>query len=355
MIWTGGTDLLFDKDKSFVGGMQVQMFMWAKTFKSNGWDVTAITKKRCNHRKTINGINYYYYPSFSGLGPLISIFFTIIALINIQPSLILVNGATRDLYLVVLFSRLVGSKVVEVFASDSDLEPGNELIKRKLDRFFYRNGLRKTENFVVQNSRQEKFLTNNYKKENYIIVPSFWVNESPKIFLKMEKKIILWVANFRTLKRPEWFFELARLNPNEKFVMIGYPIDKSLFDKCRDFALTIPNIELIPGLGFNDTCKLFEIAHLFICTSEIEGFPNTFLQAWMNGCPVLSSFDPSNVIKSNALGLYCTTIEEFNTGIILFKDPDIYNVTSKNCVTYFDDNHNGETYYFKLKEHFKLK
>lgn len=358
LIWISGTDLITNANikKEFIGGMQVQMYMWAKTFVNKGWDVMAFTDIRYNHKKKIDGITYIFYPRVPLLGPVISVFFTLLCLLFIQPSVIIINGATRDLYFVAIFSKLTCSKVIEVFASDSDLESGEELIKRKFDRLLYRRGVRKTQNFIVQNVRQSELLQNTYRKKNYLIVPSIWANESreSKKIRNEHRDLIFWVANFRLLKRPEWFIEIAKQNQDKKFLMVGNPIDKLLYEKCSQMIMELSNIDLIPGLSFSKTSKLFERARLFICTSEIEGFPNTFLQAWMNGCPVLSSFDPSDLIKIHNLGLYCSTLEDFLDGINRFDDPDYYLTVSENSISYFHNHLSADTHFDKIIKHFRL-
>jgi len=43
-----------------------------------------------------------------------------------------------------------------------------------------------------------------------------------------------------------------------------------------------------------------------INTSNFEGFPNIFLEAWATGVPVISlNVDPGNVIKKRRLGICC--------------------------------------------------
>lgn len=356
LVWISGTDLIMNSsiEKQFIGGMQVQMYMWAKTFANNGWDVYTYTSIRNNHKRKIDDITYLYYPRIPILGPIVSLFYMFFNIVILNPSVTIINGATRDLYFVVIASKVVGTKVIEIFASDSDLEPTNELIKRKCDKMLYRKGIRATQYFVVQNLKQEILLQRNYKKKNYILAPSIWINGSNKGILPLKKDTILWVGNFRSLKRPEWFIELAKLMPNRKFIMVGNPTDQSLVDKCNAMIVNLSNIDLIPGLNFFETSKLFEGAHLFICTSEIEGFPNTFLQSWMNGCPVLSSFDPSDLIRTHRLGFYCSSIEDFLKGIERFDNPDFYRNISDNIVSYFNQNHSAETYFVKMLEQFML-
>jgi glycosyltransferase involved in cell wall biosynthesis len=49
--------------------------------------------------------------------------------------------------------------------------------------------------------------------------------------------------------------------------------------------------------------KYYDQASLFLNTSSVEGFPNTFLQSWSLGTPVMSAgVDPSSIIKKYELG-----------------------------------------------------
>src|SRR5690606_14805489 len=59
------------------------------------------------------------------------------------------------------------------------------------------------------------------------------------------------------------------------------------------------------GLQAQDTVnKVLAESHIFINTSEYEGFANTFIQAWMRGAPVLSlSVNPDNIFDDKTLGI----------------------------------------------------
>lgn len=61
--------------------------------------------------------------------------------------------------------------------------------------------------------------------------------------------------------------------------------------------------------------KRFRRARLFVNTSAHEGFPNTFLQAWSQGIPVISFVDPDDLIRKNRLGLVVHDIDEMARGI----------------------------------------
>ena len=51
-------------------------------------------------------------------------------------------------------------------------------------------------------------------------------------------------------------------------------------------------------------------ARVLVNTSDIEGFPNTYLQAWASGTPVVAFFDPDGVIAREGLGATVRTADE---------------------------------------------
>ncbi len=56
---------------------------------------------------------------------------------------------------------------------------------------------------------------------------------------------------------------------------------------------------------YDDTIELLRRAQVVVSTSESEGFPNVFLQAWSSGTPVVATVDPDGVISANGLGYHC--------------------------------------------------
>jgi glycosyltransferase involved in cell wall biosynthesis len=356
LLWTKGIDHLILEDNSdfLFGGIHVQMYMWGLIFVEKYWDVFTFTGTKNNSSQKFNGFNFILFPTIRFVNPLLSVFFILKSIRKIKHGVVITRGATRDLFLISLAAKFFDVKVISMVASNTDLEPEKELIVNWHDRKLYRAGLKAVKYFVVQNIQQESLLIRNYNKHNYLLIPQIWVSSDFEKYSASNKDIILWVSNFRTLKRPHWFIQLAQANPIFKFVMVGFPNDKNLFDKCKKEAQTISNISFLGGLSFKKTDSLFARARLFVCTSEIEGFPNTFIQAWIHGCPILTTFDPSNIIVDNNLGINCNTFDDLLYGFNKLTSEGIDEVVRVNIENYFNKYFSAQRQYDRLIKKFNL-
>jgi glycosyltransferase involved in cell wall biosynthesis len=356
-LWTNDVEyLLPDEEKVHpVGGIQVQMYMWGLTLGNNGWKIYTFTNNFTQKNKQFLSIKFLYLPAQKYIKAILSIIYSLFYLAYYRPDIILLNGASRDILIVNLLSKFIKSKTIVMFASDSDLEPGKELIERELDKKLYRIGIRLTKNFIVQNSKQASFLKIFYHKENPLCIPLIWIDELNIKINDIKKDIILYVSNFRKLKRPKWFIQLAIDNPDLRFVMVGSNQEIDLYNECKEQASQVENLQFLGGLSFSKTNELFRSAKVFVCTSEIEGFPNTFPQAWLNGCPILTTFDPSDVIKNYKLGISCHHYEELVSGLKQFSDNSFISILQSNINEYYRNTFSAQMHYERLIDRFDLK
>ena len=342
IVWTPFVYNLY-REIGIVGGIAIQMSFWAKTFLEKGWHVYSIS----NYDKTnIEGIQFLKIPQLRIAGYFIDLLYSFFYIATIRPDVILFRGASRTLAHLSFFAKMFGVKLIFLGASDTDFKYEQELINRRHDRVLYRFGLRNTKYFVAQNQLQYDLLVNAYNKKNVIIIPNIWM---PQQQVNAERDIILWVSNFRQLKRPQWFIQLAKDFPQYKFVMIGAAFDTMLFNECEREANQLQNLEFMGGQSFANVNKLFARAKYFVCTSEIEGFPNTFLQSWSNSIPVITTFDPSSLVKDKELGIVVDSYVELKKALGLIEnDKDLYLKEKNNIDNYFTQSHSAIRQYDKL-------
>jgi glycosyltransferase involved in cell wall biosynthesis len=86
----------------------------------------------------------------------------------------------------------------------------------------------------------------------------------------------------------------------------------SYYKKIEKYANKTSNLQFVGPVPYQMVNDYFLRARIFINTSHTEGFPNSFLQAWIRGVPVISFFDPDNLIFDNKLGYVPTNLEEMN-------------------------------------------
>ena len=96
-----------------------------------------------------------------------------------------------------------------------------------------------------------------------------------------DETLVLWLARFTQVKRPDKVIEIARLLPKLRFVMAG---GGELLDKVKASAPS--NVSFV---GFQDKNEMWSIADIALCTSDSEGMPLSLIEAQMAGVPVVST------------------------------------------------------------------
>ena len=237
---------------------------------------------------------------------------------------------------VTMFARWHGRKTVFRVANDSDCDPQLKRITYARDRALYRYGLRHADLILAQTLTQQSLLKANFGCASRV-VPS--LNDLGGQCLAREQRDIpvLWIANIRRQKRPDRLLELARRLPQVQFHMVGGPVSEqeSLFETIRQAAQQLPNVRFHGFVPYERMAPLYERARLFVNTSESEGFPNTYMQAWARGTPVVGQFDPDGIIAHAGLGRAASTPDEMQSAIEhLLDDEAAWQAASARCRAY---------------------
>ncbi|MBL7215324.1 MAG: glycosyltransferase family 4 protein [Phycisphaerae bacterium] len=115
---------------------------------------------------------------------------------------------------------------------------------------------------------------------------------------------ILWVARSLPVKRPDLFLELAKQFPEQPFIMVcPQGVGDTQYEQLRQQADTIDNLQFLDYVAFHKIDAYFEQAGIFVCTSDSEGFPNTFVQSCKAATAILSlNVNPDNFLDTYHCG-----------------------------------------------------
>ena len=170
---------------------------------------------------------------------------------------------------------------------------------------------KKTSIIVTQNTFQQNLLKTKYDREGLKIsqLTEFVKEENiSKIGYPLR---VLWVANFKPLKRPELFLEVVREMSGLdefKFEMIGRS-DEKYKDLLKNSESNFCNFKYLGEITNEEVNESLLKADVLVNTSVYEGFSNTFVQAWMRKTIVLSmNSNPDEIITTQNIGYVCPTI-----------------------------------------------
>ncbi len=176
---------------------------------------------------------------------------------------------------------------------------------RELYRFFVREAYRVLVQTQYQRSRcMEVFGVNAHVVPN--IFPPVKVQDGGR------KRGLLWVGNLTPVKRPMLFLRLVE-RMGVSATMIGVPAHDypGLAREVEEHASRLANLQFIKGVPYSSIHRYFLSHRILVNTSEWEGFPNTFLQAWGSGIPVVSlGVDPDGVIVRRGCGFVARNLDE---------------------------------------------
>jgi glycosyltransferase involved in cell wall biosynthesis len=242
---------------------------------------------------------------------------------------------------VAMFCARHGKRFVFRAASDADCKP-DALIGMgrwyRRDKWLYERGLRRAAGVLVQSAHQQELMRRNFGLESEIagmIVPS---GASTLEFA--ERNIdALWVSNLRRVKRPDVFLSVADRLPQLSFHMAGGTVAgvAQFFEKVKAEAASRSNVTFHGAVPYRSVSALYARARVFVNTSDIEGFPNTYLQAWASGTPVVAFFDPDGVIAREGLGVAVRTPEEMSEAVRrLTSDESEWKAARQRCLSFIE-------------------
>jgi glycosyltransferase involved in cell wall biosynthesis len=335
--------VLTNKNLGYAGGAEVNQVLLARELLKYGFDISFVTGSESRHARGVENID--------GIKVIKTYSFEHSAKMSLASTTRLMWKAMRqadaDIYyemsssgIVALFCYLHRKKFIYVISSDRSVHKWSI----RGDKFWLKLRIRlncKLASIIIaQNEFQAKMLKQNFGKE-CVIIPSAYVldNEVPQ---KAQPPIVLWVATIVPYKQPELFLKLAEAIPEGRFQMIGGGRGAPEFYKrIKEAASRVGNLEFLGFIPVYEIDQYFKQASIFVSTSNLEGFPVTFVQAWAAYLPVVSlNIDPSEVICNNKLGFHSRTFDQMVRDVkLLLEDAKLRNEMSQNVRRYADKEH----------------
>ena len=286
-----------DREVPLIGGAELQMVLIARLLARRGWRISMVCLNYGQaDRVMIDGVQVLrgYEPN-AGL-PVIRF---------VWPRLVetwrCMKRADADIYyqqtagmltgVMAKFCMLHGKRSIYASASNPDLARNTPRIQYARDRWIYEYGLRNVDRIFVQNMEQARLSLENFARTAHIVPNCYDIPDYANLHTNPE--YVLWVSTIRGVKQPHKFLDLASALPQQKFVMVGGPdpLEMELYDSVRARAASLDNLKFEGFVPFDEVEKIFDRAAVFVNTSESEGVPNAFLQAWARGVPTVSFVD----------------------------------------------------------------
>jgi glycosyltransferase involved in cell wall biosynthesis len=309
-------------DPKYIGGESIQHVLLARAWRDLGHDVSIIVyDEGQGERRVHDGITAIAAHTRNGGIPGLRFFHPrasrlVSALMSADAEIYYQSPAGANTGITGWFCRATNRGFIFRIASDTDCEQEHGRIRFWRDRKLYNYGLRRAHLIAAQTDYQSRKLLQNHGLASEVV--NMMVEPPPTANTQVKKDIdVLWVANLRTLKRPELALELARQLPGVKFTLAGGPMPggQIYYDDVMAAAARLPNVTMLGAVRYSDSGALFDRARIFLNTSAIEGFPNTFLQAWIRGVPVVTFFDPDGLVQRVPLGRVASSVDDMREAI----------------------------------------
>jgi hypothetical protein len=331
-----------------IGGAELQQVVIGRGLQRIGYDVVFITQDYGQREgASVGGFKVHKtfrantgIPVLRFLHPRLTKIWQ--ALIRSDADVYYTRGAGFLPGILAIFCSIYKKRFIFAGASETDFIPDKFLIPTLRDKILYQYGIRRASVVIVQSEFQKKLLWNNFGIRGQVI-HNFLDKPGAVITNDSNRDYILWVSTICEIKQPIHFVQLAKAFPSEQFVMIGGrdSLQQRLFKEVEDRAAKVHNLQFLGFQPFEETEKYFDRAKVFVNTSVHEGFPNTFLQAWRRGIPVVSYVNPDNLITENRLGYAVSSEKELHRKLFSFlEDSETFKPSS--IISYYDDNHSSK-------------
>lgn len=306
-------DYAFQHDRGTwaTGGAEHQQWLLALAMASAGWEVTVGVRRPDLRARAIvhpSGVRFVDL----GDGHVLSAWYRFFR--SERPNWWFWQCASHLFGPGVALAHLAKVKTIFGAGVDRDVRVREALYERPRWWPAYAFGLSRTDRIVLQHDGQLAELPRRWASKSYV-VPNIVSHRDPIVPRPQRSPTVCWIAALRVAKRPDRLVEIARLLPHVRFLACGSPstymTPLGYSERAIEAFRAVPNIEYLGQVAPARAMRILGESALLLSTSDEEGFPQTFLEAWSQGTPVVTlGIDPGGVIRQVPLGATCEHVGE---------------------------------------------
>lgn len=338
-----------------IGGAEVQQVRIASWLAQRGYPVSFIT---LDHGQPdgidLGGIRVfkayakdtgirclrYFHPRWSGLCR---------AMTRADAGIYYQRGPECETGQVGLWCRLHGRRFI--FGAANAVNCNQHLLSGESwrDRYLYRVGVRQADVIIAQTEQQQQQFRENMGRSSVLVRSCGWnLVDSPSARMSPPSSEatmrVVWVGRISPVKRFEWLLDAAERCPDMVFDVVGAANAESGYaSSLIARAAATANVRMHGRIPHSEMPDYYRRCSVLCCTSAYEGFPNTFLEAWSLGIPVVSTFDPDGLIASKGLGLVARDVQEIVASLRqMSRSAELWTMASTSAVAHFRDHHTPE-------------
>jgi glycosyltransferase involved in cell wall biosynthesis len=331
-----------------IGGVERQTSMTARWLAQRGWHVSLVTWKEgppgdeqidsvrvvktCGANEGGRALRFVH-PRWTSL---------VAALRRADADVYYHNNAEYVTGQVAMWCRYNGRRFVYSVANDPECDPKLPTMRGVRERFLYRYGIHHADRIIVQTQRQQTRMRNGFELDS-VVLPMPCIGPEDASFVPPsppKSPRVVWAARIKWMKRLEWLLDVAERLPQIRFEIAGRPDPENDYTRALlARAARIPNVVLLGAVPRELMAEVYQGALCLCCTSVYEGFPNTFIEAWSHGVPVVSTFDPDDLIAREGAGVTAADRDEIVRGITAIRGPDRWLAASRAARACFVERH----------------
>jgi len=217
-----------------------------------------------------------------------------------RPDAVVVYGWTTLLYALAWWRKIIPFRLVFVCALDAEID-GDFKRAYPLRGLIFERGMRCADRRLAITSDQATLFR---RKGMDCSVTRLLIKGRPAPVFPEKSVDLLWVARCDAVKRPELFLELAQRFPNSTCRMICSPHDRVLWQRIKEQACRLSNVEFLESVPYHEIQRHFDNARIFVNTSSHEGVPNTFIHSGLGRTAIASlEIDPDSMFSHFTAGV----------------------------------------------------